>query len=197
VPGLETSGELELINRARAGSVDAFEQLVFRYQDRLYRFLAARAGNRADAEDVLQETFVAAYKYLSGYRSKYAFSTWLFTIALRKLGGVSARNRAGHAELPEQIPCQQPGPEQLGSRAERRESLWTLARSCLNESQFTALWLFYVEDMSQAEIAKTVRRPVSWVKVNLLRARRRMLSELQQANDTTTIPTGEVHYEQT
>ena len=67
--------ELDLINRARKGSVEAFEQLVLQYQDSLYRFLLVRANNRADAEDILQETFVAVFKYLSGYQSKYRFST--------------------------------------------------------------------------------------------------------------------------
>ena len=80
-----SSAELELINRARNGSVEAFEQLVTNYQDRLFRLLLVRASNRADAEDALQETFVAAYKYLSSYRPAYSFSTWLFTIALRQL----------------------------------------------------------------------------------------------------------------
>ena len=61
--------------------VGAFEQLVFHYQDRLYRFLLARAISRADAEDALQETFAAAFRYISGYRSRYRFSTWLYTIA--------------------------------------------------------------------------------------------------------------------
>jgi len=177
VPALKQQAELELIDRALGGSVDAFEQLVLHYQDSLYRFLLVRANSTADAEDVLQETFVAAFKYLPGYRKKYRFSTWLFTIAVRQLGRQRKRGMES-VDLSDSISCQQAGPEELGIEMEQRRSLWQIARSCLGEAQFTALWLFYVEDLPLVEIGKVMKRPVSWVKVNLLRARRRMSKEL-------------------
>jgi len=189
---LKSSGDQELINRTLAGSVEAFEQLLFRYQDRLYRFLLARSDNRADAEDALQETFVSAYKYLSSYRDNYAFSTWLFTIALRQLGSAQRKKRLERADLPDHVKCEKPDPEQMGIKTERRETLWKMAKECLNESQFTALWLFYVEDMPVKEIAKTLKRPVSWVKVNLMRARKRLLPELKHQSIKTTAPAREL-----
>jgi RNA polymerase sigma-70 factor (ECF subfamily) len=174
---LELQSELELIDRARQGSVDAFEQLVLHYQDRLYRFLLVRANNRADAEDVLQDTFVAVFKYLPSYRPKYRFSTWLFTIAVRQLG--RQRQSPGTADSLDSIACGHAGPEQHGIQVEQQRSTWQTARSCLGDAQFTALWLFYVEDMPLSEIGKVMKRPVSWVKVNLMRARRRLSKELQ------------------
>lgn len=174
---LELQSELELIDRARQGSVDAFEQLVFNYQDRLYRFLLVRADSRADAEDVLQETFVAVFKYLPSYRSKYRFSTWLFTIAVRQLG--RQRQSSGTEDSLDSVACMNAGPEQLGIQIEQQRSTWQTAKSCLGDAQFTALWLFYVEDMPLSEIGKVMKRPVSWVKVNLMRARRRLSKELQ------------------
>lgn len=175
---LELTSELELIDRARAGSVDAFEQLVLCYQDRLYRFLLLRANSHADAEDALQETFVAVFKYLPGYRKKYRFSTWLFTIALRQLGRQS-RQRSESMVLPDSVASPHAGPEQLGIEIEQRSSLWQTAKTCLGEAQFTALWLFYIEDMPLVEIGKVMKRPASWVKVNLMRARRRLSKELE------------------
>jgi RNA polymerase sigma-70 factor (ECF subfamily) len=175
---LELSAEKELIDRACKGSVDAFEALVLHYQDRLYRFLLVRAGNRADAEDALQDAFVAAFKYLPSYRAKYRFSTWLFTIAVRQLGTINNKRLPPHVDLPESMECGQPGPEQLGIQTQRNQSLWQVARQCLNESQFIALWLFYVEDMPLLDIAKSMKRPGSWVNVNLMRSRRRLLKEL-------------------
>lgn len=175
---LEPRAELELIDRARTGSVDAFEKLVLCYQDRLYRFLLVRASSRADAEDVLQETFVAVFKYLPSYRKKYRFSTWLFTIALRQLG----RQRGQQAESsvsPDSFASPHSGPEQVGIENEQRSSLWQTAKSCLGDAQFTALWLFYIEDMPLVEIGKVMKRPASWVKVNLMRARRRLSKELE------------------
>ena len=174
---LELQSELELIDRARQGSVDAFEQLVLHYQDRLYRFLLVRARSRADAEDVLQDTFVAVFKYLPSYRPKYRFSTWLFTIAVRQLG--RQRQSPGTSDSLDSLACEHAGPEQIGIQTEQQRSTWQTARSCLGDAQFTALWLFYVEDMPLAEIGKIMKRPVSWVKVNLMRARRRLSKELQ------------------
>lgn len=184
---LESQTESALIERAQRGSVEAFEQLVLLFQDRLYRFLLVRAANRADAEDVLQDTFVAAYRYLPGYRSKYRFSTWLFSIALRQLGR-QRKPRADSRELPDSAVCPQAGPEQLESSRQQRHSIWQTARNCLGESQFTALWLFYVEELPVTEIGKIMKRPAGWVKVNLLRARRRLSRELREYHLEPAVP---------
>ena len=174
---LELQGELELIDQARRGSVDAFEQLVLHYQDRLYRFLLARAANRADAEDALQEAFVAVFRYLPSYRNRYRFSTWLFTIAIRQLNRLNKRQPES-LDRPESVACGLPGPEQMGIQSEHRLSLWKTARTCLSDAQLTALWLFYVEELPLTEIGIAMKRPVGWVKVNLMRARRRLSLEL-------------------
>jgi len=125
----------------------------------------------------LQETFVAVFKYLPSYRPKYRFSTWLFTIAVRQLG--RQRQSSGPADSLDSVACMNAGPEQLGIQIEQQRSTWKTAKSCLGDAQFTALWLFYVEDMPLSEIGKVMKRPVSWVKVNLMRARRRLSKELQ------------------
>ncbi len=191
MPVSELQGEMDLIDRARSGSVDAFEQLVIHYQDRLYRFLLLRARNPMDAQDALQEAFVAAFKYLPGYRSHYRFSTWLFTIGLRKLGKLS-QGQPGRQDLPETIVCTLPGPENIEMQMQNRKSLWDTAKACLSEAQCTALWLFYVEDMSLAEISSAMKRSLNWVKVNLLRARRRLSRELQEDHFDGVVPAREV-----
>lgn len=188
---LERKAELLLIDRALQGSVEAFEQLVINYQDRLYRFLLTRAASRADAQDALQDTFVAVYKYLPGYRPRYRFSTWIFTIAVRQLGK-QRRHHSETTDLLESVACGQAGPEQIGMQVEQQRSLWQTARLCLNEFQFTALWLFYIEDMSLVEISKVMKRPASWVKVNLMRARRRLSRELQDYHFDPAVSCNEV-----
>ena len=188
---LERQAELQLIDRALKGSVEAFEQLVINYQDRLFRFLLVRSASRADAEDVLQDTFVAVFKYLPGYKPGYRFSTWIFTIALRQLGR-QRRHSSESAELPDTVACERAGPEQVGIQVEQQRSLWQTASLCLSELQFTALWLFYIEDMSLAEIAKIMKRPAGWVKVNLMRARRRLSKELQDHHFNPAISCNEV-----
>jgi len=188
---VELPGEKELIESAQQGSVSAFEKLVFHYQDRLYRFLLARATNRSDAEDALQETFVAAFKYLSGYKTRYQFSTWLFTIAIRELYK-SAQRQTESLEKPAELVCQQSGPEQLGMQSETRYSIWKTAKTCLSDAQFTVLWLFYVEELPLKEVGVAMKRPVSWVKVNLMRARRRLSCELREDKPEYTVSHTEV-----
>ena len=188
---LDSKTELDLINRARQGSVDAFEQLVTHYQDPLYRFLLVRGASRADAEDALQETFVAVFRHLQSYKPKYRFSTWLFTIALRQLGKLR-NHRPESTDALDGIACGKAGPEQHGIQIQRRHSVWETAKICLGEAQFTALWLFYIEDMPLAEIAKIMKRPSGWVKVNLMRARRRLSKELQDHHLESVVSRKEV-----
>lgn len=188
---VDLPGEKELIESAQRGSVDAFEKLVFHYQDRLLRFLLVKAPTRSDAEDALQETFAAAFRYLASYKPRYRFSTWLFTIAIRELYK-TGRGQTEPLERPASVVCQQAGPEQLGIRSQTWQSIWKTARVCLSESQFTALWLYYAEDLPHREIATAMKRPVSWVKVNLMRARRRLLRELREEETDYSVSHKEV-----
>ena len=78
--------ELELIDAAKRGSVDAFTELVRGYREGLFRFLLTRCSSYADAEDVLQDTLINAYRYLASYDPRWRFSTWLYRIAARNAG---------------------------------------------------------------------------------------------------------------
>lgn len=83
--------DFELVNRAVAGEKSAFDQLMEKYFPLCYRFARKYGLNAEDAADVLQDTFVAAYKALHRYNSRYKFSTWILTILLNR---VSNRRRA-------------------------------------------------------------------------------------------------------
>ncbi len=78
-PGLSDE---ELVIRTRRGSPAAFEELVRRYQDRVFAILIGMVGNHEDALDLAQETFLRAYTRLPGFRGNCAFYTWLYRIAV-------------------------------------------------------------------------------------------------------------------
>ena len=80
VPGVETSDEA-LAARAAAGDEPAFEDLVIRYQARVFRLARRLTGEDGDAQDALQETFLQAYRGLGAFRGHARFSTWLYRIA--------------------------------------------------------------------------------------------------------------------
>src|SRR6187397_2518154 len=84
----------ELVSRALAGSTNDFRVLVERHQQSIFRFALRLLGNWGEAEDVTQETFLAAFANLSRYdSSRAACSTWLFTIARYRCINVLNRSR--------------------------------------------------------------------------------------------------------
>ncbi len=70
-----------LVERVKAGDVAAFERLFSRHQARLYRFASRMCRHAQDAEDILQDTFLAAFRHAKTFRGRARFTTWLYTIA--------------------------------------------------------------------------------------------------------------------
>lgn len=174
------ASELQLIDAAKAGSADAFADLVRSYRERLLRFLLTRCASLADAEDVLQDTLINAYRYIHSYDSRWRFSTWLYRIAIRNAGKLRGPDfvdvdSVGNLHDEENDPLLQCIAES------ERENLWVVARRLLNDDVFAAMWLRYAEDMSVNDISTALDRSVSWTKVNLMRGRRALDEELNDA----------------
>ena len=165
----------QLAEWAQQGSVADFEELVRRYQVPLLHFLRNRTGSTADAEDLVQDTWVRAYENLHRYRPSYRFSTWLFTIAHRiSLNERRKRRPAGGADCVESVADSGAEPEATAIENEQRGRLWNLAATTLSQPQMTGLWLYYVEEMPVAEIAKVLKRSRVATKTMLFRARRKL-----------------------
>jgi RNA polymerase sigma-70 factor, ECF subfamily len=159
-----------------------FEELVRRFEMPLLHFLTRRLGSRHDAEDLLQETFLVAYRNLHRYRSPWRFSTWLFTIANRL--AVSSRRRRclptlGDGGLIEPACANDPRAAAQGN--EMRGKLWDAARQILEPDAFTAVWLSYVESMSAVDIGQVLGRNANAVRILLHRARARLAEQLGPA----------------
>jgi RNA polymerase sigma-70 factor (ECF subfamily) len=88
----------ELIDQIRAGNQDALEKLVTRYEKRVYNLAYRMLGNKEDAEDVLQDTFLNVVRSIDGFKSRSSFSTWLYRVAanaaLTKLRQRSKREKS-------------------------------------------------------------------------------------------------------
>jgi RNA polymerase sigma-70 factor, ECF subfamily len=174
---LELTDE-ELARRARAGSFPAFEALVQRYEERLYRFLRGCTGNDADARDLAQAVFVTAYQALGQYRSTRAFGPWLFTIARHKFIDHYRAHRSRVISHDPQESTDPDDPATVLSRREEQADFWARVRGLVSVDQFQALWLHYHEEMSVRDIAKALNRTVVGVKVLLFRARQILLRRL-------------------
>jgi RNA polymerase sigma-70 factor (ECF subfamily) len=165
--------EQQLVSAAKNGSSEAFNKLLLLYQDRLYRFLLTRCSLKSDAEDVLQETFINAFKYMHTYDERWRFSTWLYRIALRK-----AATFTSLTSPIDDVSDAAADPLEACMEMSERENLWLAAKRILPDELFTAMWLRYAEDMDVADISKVLGRSVSWTKVGLMRGRNRLKSEL-------------------
>jgi RNA polymerase sigma-70 factor, ECF subfamily len=166
--------DAELARESRVGSLEAFEQLVFRYEKRLFAFLCLKAPGPADAEDLLQQVFIKAYRYIARYHSRYAFYTWLLGIARREVAGFYRSYKGQPVEYEESMQVDERDPSRALDGREQEALIWVLARRCLSEDQYTALLLVYHEGLSVKEAARVMKRTVSSVKVNLHRGRRKL-----------------------
>lgn len=184
---LETLSEAELVRQSRDGSLSAFEQLVYRYEHRIYAFVLQFRHSSADASEITQETFVRAFQAIARFDPRYAFGPWLFTIARRKCIDYY-RAAPPSPEEPAVEPEDHDDPAAVLARREEYEELWRVARSQLPPVQFQALWLRYVEEMGVAQIAGVLRKTRAHVKVLLFRARQLLGRELAAKRDNTADP---------
>ncbi len=169
----------QLACRAQGGCSASFEELVRRYQVPLLQFLRRRT-TAADAEDLVQDTLIRAYENLKRYCPKWRFCTWLFTIARRlNINQQRRRRPAADSEILESVPSGTLQPVQWVGEQESRRRLWDRAAEVLNEGQMTAVWLYYVEDLSVKEIAMVEGRSRAAVKTMLFRARKKLLPALE------------------
>jgi RNA polymerase sigma-70 factor (ECF subfamily) len=162
----------ELARDARTGSLSAFEELVCRYEGRIFQFLRQRVGNTEDAEDLTQLVFVKAYRALGRFDPSRRLSPWLYTIAHR--AAVSHYRARRPDPPPAEEEADRASPDVLVAEREEERGLWQWARSHTSEDQFTALWLRVQEDLSVKEIAGAMRKTRASVKVLLHRGRARL-----------------------
>jgi|GEM_PF-416128 len=180
-----------LAEAARSGCVESFSSLMRRYQVPIVHFLQQfqrQSGCRGgfwDAEDVAQEAFLRAFQNLHRYDSRWAFSTWLFTIARRtclnhlRLKRLPASNDSRGLLLV----GSDASPLETAIAVEQGQLLWKVAADTLSEEQFTALWLASVEEMPLCDIAQVLERSLSSVKVMLFRSRKKLLPLLRDCMD--------------
>jgi RNA polymerase sigma-70 factor (ECF subfamily) len=173
-----------LVEQSRQGDIGAFERLVVKYQDRVFNTCRRMCGNRSDAEDLAQETFVRAFKSLGTFAGRSKFSTWLFRIAVNlaissrrnrrrathSLDGDPARDNDGTASAARwpASPTTTPADEAL-EREQQRLTLQALAD--LDEESRSVVILRDLEEFGYDEIAEIMQVPVGTVKSRLHRAR--------------------------
>lgn len=168
-----------LARRAQSGCASSFEELVYRYEARVFRFVANNCRDAGAAQEVTQDVFVAAFRGLAKFDADRSFATWLFTIARRKcIDHHRSARPVSEDALPDEV--DENSPAEVMAQREAERDIWQLAKRVLPQLQFDALWLRCAEDMSVADVARVLRRTKTHVKVLLFRARMRLDGELKK-----------------
>jgi RNA polymerase sigma-70 factor, ECF subfamily len=167
--------ELQFVCRAQGGDTLAFDELARRFRARLVHWLRQRTGCWADAEDIAQQALLRAFQRINQHDQQRPFSVWLYKIAgrvaidhargTRPEPGLDARALVDRGDA---------DPERSAVEGETRDNLWSIARRVLSESQYSALWLRYAEEMPIDDVATVLGRTSISTRVLLHRARRRL-----------------------
>jgi RNA polymerase sigma factor (sigma-70 family) len=183
-PLLKLQGDEHLIAMARAGNPGAFEAIVDRYQGRLLGFCRQMLGSTEDAEDVLQEVFVNAYKAMLADEREINLRPWLYRIARNRCLNHLRKPTADAQESMDMVPEVEAAStaEKVHNREEFRQLLTDVGK--LPETQRSALLLREMDAMSYEEIAQAMETSVPSVKSLLVRARI-SLAEASQARQLT------------
>lgn len=154
-----------------AGDLDGtFDALVAAHQDRLFTIAHRVGGSREDAEELVQDCFVRAYRAIAGYDAERTrelrLRGWLTTILLN-----ASRNRARVRRVPTAELAFDPGAEPSADPLDRRDErdTWVRLLAGLNPAQRTAVVLRHVDGLSYAEIAEAVGKPEGTVKAHVHR----------------------------
>jgi RNA polymerase sigma-70 factor (ECF subfamily) len=181
--------EAALVAQAQQGGVEAFTELVNRYERNIFRLARHITQNPEDAEDVLQETFLKAYEHLVDFQGNSKFYTWLVRIAVNQ-SLMKLRKRktdasvsldepfdTGEENLTREIAVWDPNPELIYSREEIRSILEKAVQSL--PPAFRAVFaLRDIEELSTEETAVVLDLSIPAVKSRLLRARLRLREKL-------------------
>ena len=176
-------GDLELVRRAVRGDGAAFHTLVDRHAPELMRLAVSLSATRADAEDVLQETFIGAYQGLRRFDGRASVKTWLKRILVRQAARQWNRSKRSRSALPIEAADTSPAPRDAGGgggavRVDQRIDVGAVVKTLAPEHREVIVMREF-DQMSYAEIAEVLQIPIGTVESRLHRARADLRAKLE------------------
>lgn len=183
--------ETALVQRARRGDLEAYDDLVRRYQERIYATIYHMTSNHEDANDLAQESFIKAFQALKTFKGGSSFYTWLYRIAVNKtINFLKQRKNRIHLSLndldfnaehdPDLVALvSDKTPRRDANLAELQEKLNT-ALMKLSEPHRLVVILHDVQGLSHDEIAKVVDCNIGTVRSRLFYARQQLQAWLSE-----------------
>src|SRR5436190_165021 len=171
------------IRETLAGNENAFSNLVNKYKDQLFELACRILHNRTEAEDILQDAFLQAYRHLGDFRNDSRFSTWLYSIVLNRVRNRMRQNKVlqwysldvrradrDDERVPE-LPHKGPSIDRTTEKKMELETVQKIVRTFPLHYQSIFI-MHYFHNMSLEEVAQQLGRPLGTVKVYLHRARK-------------------------
>lgn len=173
----------ELISNVLQGNQQAYAQLVQRYQAYVFTLVIRMVPSREEAEELAQDVFIKAYKYLNDFRGESKFSTWLYTIAGNTcLSHLRKKKQAVYSLDDEKVFAaadrQHSGSGATPLEIKSRKAMVNEAIGLLGPDDAAVLTLFYNQEQSLEEIAAILAVEVNTAKVRLHRARTRLKEKM-------------------
>ena len=184
-PSASQAAEMDLIRRARAGDLEAYDDLIKRYQERIYATIYHMTSNHEDANDLAQESFIKAYHALKSFKGGSRFYTWLYRIAVNKtINFLKQRKNRTHMSLndldfnaehdPDLVALISDNtPRRAAGLTELKEKL-NAALLKLSEQHRLVVVLHDVQGQSHEEIAKVMDCNIGTVRSRLFYARQQL-----------------------
>ena len=181
--------EKVLVKRAQGGDLSAYDELVRRYQERIYAALYHMTSNHEDANDLAQESFIKAYQALKSFKGNSSFFTWVYRIAVNKtINFLKQRKHRGHMSLddldfqaehdPDLVALvSEKTPRRDLNLAELQEKL-NAAMQKLSEDHRLVVTLHDIQGLSHDEIGKIMDCNIGTVRSRLFYARQQMQAYL-------------------
>lgn len=188
--GISRAEEQALLQRCKDGEIGAFDELVQRYQKRVFNFAYGIAGNQDDANDVAQEAFVRVFNSIQTFRGDANFTTWIYRIVTNVYLDERKKSKShrltsldDYIDLEEnsvsrQIEDEGPLPDEVAQSKERNQAVRNAVNS-LPDYQRIIVTLYHLHDMSYDEIAEILHLPIGTVKSRLNRARLALAEKLK------------------
>lgn len=186
---MQSESDLDLVASARAGDVAAYGRFVQRHQQRVYRLALHMLKQKADAEDVTQETFVRAWSALDRFDGRSEPFTWVYRIAVNlSLNVLRARRTRPQAPIDDDARveavlaeyCRGPGDPLVNSENRQLVSALLRAMESLSETLRTTLVLVAVDGMSHGDAASILGCPEGTVAWRVHEARRKLRAALSE-----------------
>ena len=180
-----SDGEMTLVRRAQTGDLASYDELMRRYQERIYATLYHMTANHEDANDLVQESFIKAFQVLRSFKGDSSFFTWLYRIAVNKtINFLKQRQKRNHLSLndldlnaehdPDLVALiSEKTPRRDLNLAELQEKL-NAALLKLSEEHRLAVTLHDVQGLSHEEISRIMDCNIGTVRSRLFYARQQL-----------------------